>query len=133
MPRSFPTLRALLLLGPAALLGACAAMAGAGPAPPLIESVEPASGPAGEAYPLEITLRGGPFPATGAVVRFGPVRVGEVPSADGRSLSFAVPKAAPSAGEVPPRVLPPGRYEITVEVDGVRSAPALFVLTEAGA
>ncbi|MGD2069436.1 MAG: IPT/TIG domain-containing protein [Gemmatimonadota bacterium] len=99
---------------------------------PHIRSMEPSSGPAGEAYPIRVTVTGGPFSPTGNRVRFGAVVVGEVPSPDGRTLTFQVPKSRPSTGEAPPMVLPPGRYEVSVEVDGARSPPATFVLTRGG-
>lgn len=99
---------------------------------PRIERLEPDSGRVGEAYPITARIVGGPFDAEGNVVRFDGRPVGTFESEDGETLEFPVPKTRPSTGEVPPMVLPAGRYEVTVETSAGVSEPAVFVLEVGG-
>jgi hypothetical protein len=93
-------------------------------AAPVINEIVPSSGPAGPAYPIQVTIRGSGFTSTGNVVTFGPVRLRELPSSDdGTAITVGVPKQMSSGGEVPPMVLPPGEYHVTVtNADGTSNA-----------
>lgn len=99
-----------------------------GDAPRLTEIV-PARGPAGAAYPLQATLRGTGFAPIGNTVEFGPARLADLPSANGKEIAFAIPKTLPSRGEVPPMVLPPGEYRVSVTTPAGTSNPLTFTLT----
>src|SRR5262245_19618410 len=81
--------------------------------PPELIEINPASGPAGQAYPLQVTLRGTGFMPTGNTVQFWPLKL-DLPSADGTRIALNVPKEMPSRGEVPPLVLTAGEYRVTV-------------------
>src|SRR5262245_14029461 len=82
---------------------------------PIIERVVPAAGPAGTAYPLQVTIEGRHFADSANTVKFGPVAVNNLPSTEGGTrIVLFLPKEAPSKGEVPPAVLQPGTYRITV-------------------
>jgi len=97
--------------------------------PPELIEIVPASGPAGIAYPLQAIIRGAGFMATGNVVEFGPARIPDLPSADGIRITFSVPKQMPSRGEVPPMVLTPGDYRVTVTTASGTSNALTFTLT----
>lgn len=102
------------------------------PAAPVITRLVPASGPAGVAYPVRLTIEGTGFARDANTVRIGPVAITQVPSSDaGTRLVVFVPKEEPRAGEVPPALLPPGTYTVTVTTANGTSAPALFTLTPA--
>lgn len=103
----------------------------AGPsAGPAITGLSPSSGPAGDAYPIQVTLEGRAFAETGNVVTFGGIPSRGLPSsAGGTRITFWVPKEVPSTGEVPPMVLSPGEYEVTVTTLGGTSEPVMFILT----
>jgi len=98
-------------------------------AAPVITDIVPASGPAGPAYPIQATIRGQGFTPTGNVVNFGPVRLRELPSIDGTAITIGVPKQISSGGEVPPLVLLPGEYPVTVTNADGTSNPVTFTLT----
>ena len=103
--------------------------AGDGPA---ITRLEPASGPAGEAYPIQMTVHGTGFAATDNVVSFGPVSTAGLPSTGGgTAITMLVPKMAESTGEVPPMELFPGEYAVTVTTSAGTSEPVTFVLVRA--
>ena len=103
---------------------------GAAPAaPPHLTDIVPASGPAGAAYPLRATIRGAGFMSIGNIVEFGPVKLPDVPSPDARQITFAIPKIIPRRGEVPPIVLPPGEYRVTVNTISGTSNALIFILT----
>jgi hypothetical protein len=95
--------------------------------------IVPASGPAGGAYPLRATVRGTGFMPTGNVVAFGPVRIPDLPSSEASRITFAVPKSVASRGrgDVPPAVLPPGEYRVTVTTSTGTSNELIFQLTRA--
>ena len=99
-------------------------------AAPVITDIVPTSGPVGPDYPIQATVRGNGFTPIGNVVNFGPVRLRELPSSNGgTAIVFGVPKQMSSGGEVPPMVLPPGEYLVTVtNADGTSNA-VTFVLT----
>ncbi len=98
-------------------------------APPEIIAITPSSGPAGTAYPIEATILGRGFAATGNVVTFGPIQLPDLASRDGQHITFLVPKEVPSRGEVPPMVLIPGEYSVTVTTPAGTSPAMLFTLT----
>jgi len=97
-------------------------------APHLIDIV-PAWGPAGEAYPLRITIRGTSFMPTGNIIKFGPVKIPDVPSSEAGRITIFIPKSLPSKSEVPPLDLPPGEYPVTVTNTGGTSNALTFTLT----
>jgi hypothetical protein len=97
--------------------------------PPELTEIVPSSGPAGLAYPLHATIRGTGFMATGNLVQFGPVRIPDAASADGSTIELAIPKGVPSRGEVPPRILPPGDYPVSVTTAAGTSNALTFALT----
>ena len=97
--------------------------------PPTLTEIVPASGPAGPAYPLHVTIRGTGFMPTGNVVRFGPVTIPNVSSPDGSRIMFYAPKAMPSRGEVPPAALTPGDYPVAVTNSAGTSNALSFRLT----
>ena len=97
--------------------------------PPELIDIVPASGPAGEAYPIEATIRGTGFLPAGNVVEFGPVKIPDLPSTGGVRITFSVPKLAPSKGEVPPMVLTEGEYRVTVTTPSGASNALMFRLT----
>lgn len=96
---------------------------------PVITRLEPSRGPVGQSYPIRLTVWGSGFKETDNVVEFGPVVVEDLPSNDGgRRISLAVPKVIPGTGEVPPFVLLPGEYSVTVTTADGTSAPVTFTL-----
>jgi hypothetical protein len=96
---------------------------------PVLVDIVPASAPAGEAYPLTVTIRGSGFLPTGNLVEFGPLKIPDVPAAESGRISCAIPKAMPSRGEVPPLVLLPGEYRVTVTTGAGTSNALIFTLT----
>jgi hypothetical protein len=122
--------RTIVFCGLLSLIGAGSrhvSLAQAGP-PQLIDIV-PASGPAGEAYPIQATIRGTGFLPAGNVVEFGPVKLPDLPSTGGVRITFSVPKLVPSRGEVPPMVLTEGDYRVTVTTAAGTSNALIFRLT----
>jgi hypothetical protein len=95
----------------------------------VISDISPSSGPAGIAYPIQVTIRGRGFMLTGNTVTFGPVQIPDLPSPDGQHITFFVPKEVPSSGEVPPMVLPYGEYPVTVTTLAGTSVAIRFTLT----
>ncbi len=82
------------------------------------------------AYPIEVTVHGLRFASTDNVVTFGNVAIPNLPSSDGGTrITFFVPKETQSRGEVPPFVLQPGEYPVTVTTPNGVSNAAVFVLT----
>ena len=99
-------------------------------APPQAIAIIPASGPAGPSYPIQATIRGTNFAPAGNTVRFGPVTLPDLPSSDGGTMiTFSVPKQVESRGEVPPMVIPPGDYLVTVTNAHGLSNALTFTLT----
>ena len=99
------------------------------PTGPVITRLEPSSGPIGQAYPIRLSVWGSGFNATGNVVDFGPVTVDDLPSDDGGTrITLSVPKVVPGTGEVPPFVLQPGEYSVTVTTADGTSSPVTFTL-----
>lgn len=97
---------------------------------PEITRLEPDSGPAGQAYPIRLSIHGRRFAASGNTVQFGPVVLADLPSTDGGTRIVAsVPKVRPARGEVPPFELLPGRYDVTVRTPAGSSNAVTFTLT----
>ena len=97
---------------------------------PSISSLTPSSGPAGEAYPIEVTIVGAGFEGTGNIVTFGGIPIEDLESFEGGTkLRFWVPKEFPSSGEAPPQVVGPGEYLITVTTSAGTSDPVAFTVT----
>ena len=97
---------------------------------PVIESVSPASGRAGEAYPIEVTIEGTGFEESGNIVTFGGIPIEDLGSSEGGTrIRFWVPKEYPGRGEAPPQLIDPGEYSITVTTTAGTSEPVLFTLT----
>ncbi len=100
---------------------------------PVIDRLEPASGWAGQAYPITVTIHGSRFTASGNTVTFGPVEIADRPSSNGGTqIAFSVPKVLSSRSEAPPMVLRPGEYEVRVTNANGTSQPAVFTLTRPG-
>lgn len=97
--------------------------------PPALVDIAPASAPAGEAYPVTLTIRGSGFMPTGNVVDIGPVTIPDVPSAEPGRITVRVPKSLPSKAEAPPLVLIAGEYPVTVTTPGGTSNALTFRLT----
>jgi Rieske Fe-S protein len=97
---------------------------------PTISSVTPTSGPAGAAYPVELTISGKNFADSTNVVTFGPVTITSVRSTNGGTrIVVQAPKAMPSTGEVPPMPLMTGEYTVRVATTAGVSNPVTFNLT----
>ena len=104
---------------------------------PIIDRIEPTSGPAGEDYPIDLTIYGSGFTEADNVVHFGSVDISNRPSTNAGTqikvavpkIKVAVPKIIESGGEVPPFVLQPGEYPITVTTAHGTSEPVMFRLT----
>ena len=97
---------------------------------PIIDRIEPTSGPAGEDYPIDLTIYGSGFTEADNVVHFGSVTISNRPSTnDGTQITLVVPKVRPGTGEVAPFVLLPGEYPVTVTTRHGTSEPLVFRLT----
>ena len=98
---------------------------------PELTDIIPAPGPAGQAYPLQATIRGTGFMPTGNIVEFGPVKIPDLASPEGTRITFFIPKIIPSRSEVPPLVLPPNEYRVTVTTGAGTSNALIFALPRA--
>ena len=96
---------------------------------PHIDSLAPSrakvAGPGGL---VPVTIHGSGFHPQGNVVLFAGAEIAELRSADGTSLRLILPAALPASGEVPPRVLGAGRYEIRIRTNTGTSNPMEFTL-----
>ena len=100
---------------------------------PAIDRLEPASGWAGQAYPLTVTIYGSRFTESDNTVTFGSLEIPDRPSSNGGTqIVFSVPKVVPSSGEAPPMVLRPREYEVRVTTAIGTSEPAVFTFTRPG-
>ena len=114
------------------ILGCSQANRGEVPAPsgPTILSLSPTEGPAGTAYPIEVTITGTGFASEGNTVTFGDISIRDLASTEsGTRITFFAPKERPSTGEVPPFVLMPGEYRVTVTTPQGTSNTVKFNLT----
>jgi len=96
---------------------------------PQIKELIPASGLAGAAYPIRITIVGAGFMPTGNTIDIGPVKLTDVASTDSTSISIQLPKVLLNTGQAPPLVLQPGEYLITVTTQKGTSNSMPFRLT----
>ena len=113
-------------------LGCSQANRGEAPAPsgPAILSLSPTEGPAGTAYPIEVIITGTGFASEGNTVTFGDISIPDLASTEsGTRITFFAPKERPSTGEVPPFVLMPGEYRVTVTTPQGTSNTVKFNLT----
>ena len=101
-------------------------------ASPVLFDIVPNSGRAGIAYPLRATIHGTGFMPTGNIVEFGPATIANVASREAGSLTFNIPKAMPSHGEVPPAVFTAGQYPVRVRTPAGTSNALMFTLTRDG-
>ena len=100
------------------------------PSGPVIESLTPSQGPAGPAYPIEIIVTGTGFAPQGNIVTFGDISIPDLASGEGGTrIMFFAPKERPSNGEVPPFVLTPGQFGVTVTTVQGTSNTVNFALT----
>ena len=123
---------AIVLAGPGCTSAASQAKAAraVNSEPPIIERVVPASGPAGTAYPLRVTIEGRNFADSANTVTFGPVTLrGQPAGENGTRIVVHLPKEVPATGEAPPAVLQPGTYRITVTTAAGESNAVVFQLT----
>jgi len=102
---------------------------------PTVSAIHPTSGPIGTIVQLE----GSGFLSNGNVVKFGPGYLVDLPSADGRTLSFSVPEGH---NQCPPerlglnepcretyaRVMP-GDYQVSIVTRDNSSRPVTFRVT----
>ena len=79
---------------------------------------------------IEVIIEGTGFVEEGNIVTFGGIPSKALASTDGGTrITFWVPKEVPSTGEVPPMILDPGEYEVTVTTPSGTSEPVTFILT----
>lgn len=96
---------------------------------PHIDSlVPPRAKVAGPGGLVPVTIHGSGFHPKGNIVLLAGTAIAELPSTDGTSLRLMLPSALPSTGEVPPRVLGAGRYEIRVRTSAGTSNPMQLTL-----
>ncbi len=120
------------LLLASTFLGCSLANRSEAPAPsgPAIISLSPTEGPAGTAYPIELTITGTGFASEGNTVTFADISIPDLASTEsGTQITFFAPKERPSTGEVPPFVLMPGDYRVTVTTPHGTSNAVNFTLT----
>jgi hypothetical protein len=134
-------MKASLLLVPLgiALLAGCgspSARAAVQPAPagaPRVERIVPDSGPAGQAYPVEVTIEGTGFADSSNTVTFGPATVRDIPSSESRTrIVMFLPKEVRPSAEAPPMPLLAGDYELRVATRAGVSNAVKFRLTASG-
>lgn len=124
-----------ILMGCGARGGAAAGDAAAGNANPAaisgprVYDVTPDSVRAGEAYPAVLMIHGEGFDREGNVLRLGDVLTDTVPSGTGTSIRWDMPKSVRLGSEVPPMVIQPGRYELTVQTAEGVSNPVIVTVT----
>ncbi len=100
---------------------------------PAIDRLEPASGWAGQAYPITVTIYGSHFTESDNTVKFGSLKIADRPSfSGGTQIVFSVPKVYPRSEHVPLMVLLPGEYNVRVTNANGTSEPAVFTLTRPG-
>jgi hypothetical protein len=92
-----------------------------------LTSMTPSSGAVGDI--TRVVLKGCGFGAVGNVIAFGRAQIRDVASTDGgTTLEFNVPTRIPSRGEVPPRMITAGTYDVTVTTPRGTSNALVFTL-----
>lgn len=81
---------------------------------PHLTKLTPSSGSLATGEIITVQIAGERLTATGNATFFGSIRLGDLPSPDGRTIRFGVPQTVPSRGEVPPMVIQPGSYAVYV-------------------
>ena len=81
---------------------------------PHLTKLVPSSGSLASGQIITVEIAGERFTATGNATFFGTIKLGDLASADGRTIRFAVPQTFPSRGEVPPMAMQPGSYGVYV-------------------
>jgi hypothetical protein len=96
---------------------------------PHIDSLVPGhakvAGPGGL---IAVTIHGSGFHSDGNEVLFAGVQIAQLTSGDGTSLHLVLPSALPATGEVPPRMIGAGTYEIRIRTSAGTSNPIAFIL-----
>lgn len=95
---------------------------------PHIDRLEPARATVAPGTPVEVLIFGSGFRPEGNAVLLGDVVIGELPSGDGQRLRLVLPETFPPMGEVPPRRLGPGVYDIRVRTGAGTSNRTQLVL-----
>jgi len=81
---------------------------------PHLATLSPSSGSLASGQIITVQIAGEGFATAGNSVFFGSIKLGDLPSADGRTIRFAVPQTVPSRGEVPPMAMQPGVYGVYI-------------------
>jgi hypothetical protein len=107
--------------------------AGTAPAPtgtgrPHLTKLTPSSGSLASGEIITVEVGGDRFTAAANTIFFGPIRLGDMGSADGRTIRFAVPQTVPSRGEVPPMAIQPGTYGVYVVNSNGTSDTLVFTI-----
>jgi len=126
---SWKSLVAASLIIATATVSQSTSMASSPSAKPSLSRLSPDSGPAGPAYPLQVTISGANFAPKDNVVQFGPMRLESLPSDDGQTIVFQVPKVMRARSEAPPLVFTAGDYEVSVTTSAGTSNSLNFRLT----
>jgi hypothetical protein len=95
---------------------------------PHIDRLDPARATFVPGALIQLMIIGSGFRPEGNVVLVGEVAIGELPSGDGQRLRLMLPESFPPVGEVPPRRLEPGAYDISVRTGAGTSNRMQFVL-----
>jgi hypothetical protein len=96
---------------------------------PHIDSLSPSRAKlAGMGGLIAVTIHGSGFRAEGNVVLFAGTDIAQLPSPDGTSLHLVLPSSLPATGEVPPRRIGAGSFEIRVRTSAGTSNPAGLTL-----
>jgi hypothetical protein len=81
---------------------------------PHLTRLTPSSGSLASGQIITVEVVGERLTAVGNTTFFGSIKLGDLPSPDGRTIRFAVPQTVPSRGEVPPMAMQPGTYAVYV-------------------
>ncbi len=95
---------------------------------PHIDRLDPARATLSPGALIQVMISGSGFRPEGNVVLVGDVVMGELPSGDGQRLRLVLPESFPPVGEVPPRRLVPGAYDISVRTGAGTSNRVQLVL-----
>jgi hypothetical protein len=95
---------------------------------PHIDRLDPARAKFVPGALVQLMIIGSGFRPEGNVVLLGDAAIGELASGDGQRLRLVLPESFPPVGEVPPRRLEPGTYDISVRTGAGSSNRMPFVL-----